>query len=106
MFCPKCGSILLPKSAGGKKVLACSCGYRSAGAEMKFCEKGKKPDEKLAGVADPEQEEHTLPTTEEECPKCRNKTAYWWEVQTRAGDEPATKFLKCTKCKHIWRDYS
>ncbi|MCX6710357.1 MAG: hypothetical protein NTV63_05415 [Candidatus Woesearchaeota archaeon] len=21
-------------------------------------------------------------------------------------NEPETKFLKCSKCKHIWRDYS
>ncbi|MEK6946569.1 MAG: transcription factor S, partial [Nanoarchaeota archaeon] len=34
-----------------------------------------------------------------------HKTAYFWLVQTRAGDEPETKFLKCEKCGHTWRDY-
>ena len=29
MFCPKCGSILVPKKDDGKKVLVCSCGYKS-----------------------------------------------------------------------------
>ncbi len=50
--------------------------------------------------------EQTLPTTDETCPECGNETAYWWLQQTRAGDEPETKFLKCTKCDHTWRDYS
>ena len=40
-----------------------------------------------------------------ECPKCRHKKAYYWTVQTRAGDEAETKFLKCEKCSHTWRDY-
>ena len=97
----------MPKSVGSKKVLACSCGYTSGETDkMKLSEIVKKEEEKNMDVADPEQEDATYPTTEAECPKCGNRTAYWWEVQTRAGDEPATKFLKCTKCKHTWRDYS
>ena len=41
-----------------------------------------------------------------ECPKCGHRTAYFWLVQTRAGDEPETKFLRCEKCGHTWRDYN
>lgn len=41
-----------------------------------------------------------------ECPECGNKGVYWWLQQTRAGDEPETKFLKCQECSHTWRDYS
>lgn len=41
-----------------------------------------------------------------ECPECENKGVYWWLQQTRAGDEPETKFLKCKNCGHTWRDYS
>ena len=33
MFCPKCGSVLLPKKEGSKKVLICSCGYKSSNVE-------------------------------------------------------------------------
>ena len=33
MFCPKCGSVLLPKKEGSKKVLVCSCGYKSGEVE-------------------------------------------------------------------------
>ena len=28
LFCPKCGSIMMPKEIKGKKMLACSCGHK------------------------------------------------------------------------------
>lgn len=70
-----------------------------------------KIKEKIKGadrieVVNPDDDLNTLPITEIECPECKNKKAYFWLVQTRAADEPETKFLKCTKCKHTWRDYS
>jgi len=34
MFCPKCGSVLLPKKEGSKKTLVCSCGYKSSNVEQ------------------------------------------------------------------------
>jgi DNA-directed RNA polymerase subunit M len=40
------------------------------------------------------------------CEKCGNNAAYFWTQQTRAADEPETRFFKCTKCKHTWREYS
>lgn len=46
------------------------------------------------------------PVTEAECPKCKNSQAQWWSKQTRASDEPETRFFKCTACKHTWRDAS
>ena len=39
------------------------------------------------------------------CKKCNNTKCYFWTVQTRAGDEAETKFFKCTKCGHTWREY-
>ena len=103
MFCPKCGSLLKPKSEKGKKVLSCSCGYSTKeveGAELK--EKMKKPEHEVEVVPE---DDSTLPTTEATCPKCGHNKAFYWTLQTRAGDEPETKFLKCEKCKHVWRDY-
>ena len=47
----------------------------------------------------------TLPKISIECPKCKHNTAYYWLIQTRAGDEPETKFLRCEKCEYTWRDY-
>jgi DNA-directed RNA polymerase subunit M/transcription elongation factor TFIIS len=39
-----------------------------------------------------------------ECPKCRNRQAFWWIVQTDSADEPSTQFFRCTKCNHTWRN--
>ena len=50
--------------------------------------------------------EGALPTTKTECPKCGNDRAYWWMQQTRAADEPSTRFYKCTECGHTWREYA
>jgi len=103
MFCPKCGSVLFPKNEKGKKVFKCSCGYSDKKMEApKLTEKVTNEDE--IPVVDTEVE--TLPLTEAECPKCGHDKAYFWTMQTRASDEPETKFFKCEKCKNIWRDYS
>jgi transcription factor S len=47
-----------------------------------------------------------LPTTAIDCPKCGNKDAFWWMLQTRSADEATTQFYRCTKCGHTWRNYS
>jgi len=104
MFCPKCGSILLPKKEGNKKVLNCSCGYKSSDTgQTKIKETVKNTSREIEVVEKSDLE--TLPKTEAECDKCGHRTAYFWTVQTRAADEPETKFLKCEKCNHTWRDY-
>ncbi len=102
MFCPKCGSLLKPAREGDKKFLVCSCGFKSEAEGFKLKEAVKKESKKIEVV---DEDMNTLPTTEVECPNCGNKEAYWWLVQTRAADEAATRFLKCTKCKHTWREY-
>ena len=38
------------------------------------------------------------------CPKCGHGSAYFFEVQTRSADEPATLFLRCVACTHQWRE--
>ena len=98
-FCPKCKSIMIPKG----KELVCSCGY-------------KESSESVATITEKAEERKEIPVIEEEtvlnpiidaeCPKCENRKAEYWEVQTRSADEPPTRFHKCTKCKHTWREYS
>lgn len=105
MFCPKCGSILIPKKVENKKVLACSCGYKSKEKDFATIKETVKDTSKEVEVIEKDDYE-TLPQTDAECPKCGHKKAYYWLVQTRASDEPETKFLKCEKCKHTWRDYN
>ncbi len=105
MFCPKCGSILVPKKDGNKKSLACSCGYKSNDTKQAKIKEAVVKEKKEVEVIDKGDLE-TLPSTDEKCEKCGHEKAYFWLVQTRAGDEPETKFLKCEKCGHTWRDYS
>jgi len=105
MFCPKCGTLLIPKKEGNKKVMTCPRGdYSSDEFEMgKLSETVK--EKKEVEVID-ESETETLPLTDHICEKCGHDKAYFWLIQTRASDEPETKFLKCEKCKHTTRDYS
>ncbi len=104
MFCQKCGSILLVKEINKKRVLVCSgCGAKSAEADFVLSEEVKKPETKLEVIES--EPEDTLPLTEVECPKCGHLKAHWWMLQTRASDEAETRFFRCQKCKHTWREY-
>ena len=89
-----------------KNVVQCACGYKAKDVQsLKIQENvpGEK-EEKNMDIVDKEVEAY--PLTEEECTKCGHLKAYFWTVQTRAGDEPETKFFKCEQCKHTWRDYT
>jgi len=104
MFCPKCGSLLKTKQQKTKIVQFCSCGYssdmKSEDASLK--ETITSDNEEIQVVQDTQ----VHPLIDADCPKCGHSKAYYWLRQTRAGDEPETKFYKCEKCKHTWRDYS
>ena len=107
MFCKKCGSILLPRKEGKKTVLACSCGFKSSDSSgSMLTETVQHKGRKVEVIEEEDRELQTLPKMKAHCRKCGNEEAYFWEVQTRAADEPATKFLKCVKCKYTWRDYN
>ena len=104
LFCPKCGSILKPTKKGDKSIMTCACGYTneaSGGASLKDTSKQSGGVDVVKEDADYEQ----LPVTEQECPKCGHTKCRYWLVQTRAADEPETKFLRCCSCKHTFRDY-
>ena len=105
LFCPKCSSLLRPKEEKGKKVLYCSCGFTKRDAEPTEIKETVLQDDKDVQVVS-DDEAKMLPLTDAHCPKCSHNKAYYWLIQTRAGDEPETKFLRCEKCKHTWRDYS
>jgi transcription factor S len=103
MFCPKCGSLL--KTRTGKKgepEYFCSCGYSSAVKEEKTIKEAMESTEEIAVIED---QNNVHPLTDTVCPKCEHNKAWYWMQQTRSGDEPETKFFKCEKCRHVWRDY-
>ncbi|MFH1787418.1 MAG: transcription factor S [archaeon] len=99
-FCPKCGAILIQK----RKNDGCPrCNYSVKGRiKIKTSEEMDKRQE-IAVIT--EKDTQVLPIVGEKCRECGNKEALFWTVQTRSGDEAETKFFKCTKCKHTWREY-
>lgn len=103
--CPKDGSLLIPKRVDGKKILVClTCNHtQSTDASAQIKETVTKKS--TINVIDDSDSDAQHPIIDAECPKCKNTKAHYWLVQTRAGDEPATRFFKCTTCKHIWREY-
>ncbi len=103
-FCPKCGSMILPKRKDGNIVIECSCGYNETGVkDIKIT--SATNNAKIETVTN-KVEENTLPICDMKCESCANPKSYFWEIQTRASDEPPTRFYKCTKCSHTWREYS
>lgn len=104
-FCPKCKSLMQPKTEKGKVIWNClSCGHSDKKSEdVKLKEEIKH---KLDDVEVIEKDTSTLPLVDEPCPECSHKRAFFWMQQTRAGDEPETKFYKCEKCSYTWRDYN
>ncbi len=103
MFCEKCGSILRAKDKGGKKVLFCSCGFTKNPTGEQATVKEQVESAKKVEVIE---KVETEPKIRIKCEKCDNNTAYYWTQQTRGADEPETRFFKCTKCNHTWREYA
>ena len=105
-FC-SCGGLMVPQKKGAKVVLVCRrCGKKKTSKEKKF--KMKVSSEKVKSkiiVLDKKKKIDVLPKTDIDCPKCENKEAFWWMQQMRAADEAPTRFYRCTKCDHVWREY-
>ena len=99
-----------PVKRDGKVELIC----RMCGKKEKMTEQSFKISEKIEHdvttdeipVVDETTKVQALPVTKIECPKCGHDTAEWWTMQTRSSDEPETRFYRCLKCKHTWREYS
>ena len=95
-FCPKCGSMLIGKNCN-------RCDYKSE-HEIKL-ESSQKMDTIKEIIIVNEGDHEIHPIVSMICEKCNNPESYFWTKQTRAGDEAETKFFRCTKCKHTWRNY-
>ena len=101
MFCPKCGSMMLPKD-GKYACMNKDCEYEE---EVRKTETftTKEVNKEVAAVGG--EEMAVLPKTRILCPKCGNTEAYFELRQTRSADEPETRIYRCTKCNYNWREY-
>ena len=101
-FCKKCGNIMLPKDG---KWVCTVCHFEmemeKEGETFVLKERIESKKKEIAVI----ENVNTLPTTKVECPQCGNLEAFWWLQQTRCADEPETRFYRCTKCGHTWREY-
>ncbi len=110
-FCPRCGGLLRPHKEGDKIVLVCSrCGYKVEASpkdlnSYKLSVKITHTEKEKTIVVTGEKTEGLPITREVVCPRCGHNEAYYWMIQTRAADEPPTRFFRCTKCGYTWREY-
>jgi DNA-directed RNA polymerase subunit M len=105
-FCDECGGIIVPEKEEGETSFTCrNCDEKyekQDGEIMQITETKDEDDKNMIGEGS-EEDQH--PEIEEDCSECGNDTAYWWMEQTRAADEPETRFFRCTECGHTWREY-
>ncbi|MCU7787353.1 transcription factor S [Pyrobaculum sp. 3827-6] len=106
-FCPNDKSLLIPVRKGDKTVLRCpKCGYEEDASNAQGRYQSKTVVENRNTVIVLADNVANLPKVKTRgCPKCGHDEAYFWVQQTRAADEPPTRFYKCTKCGHTWREY-
>ena len=110
-FCPKCKGLMEPQKKKGRVVLVCrKCGKTKRlddenNLKLKNKTPEKEPMETDVVVLDKKNDIKALPKTRIQCRECENDEAYWWLQQTRSVDEAPTRFFKCTKCGHTWRQY-
>jgi DNA-directed RNA polymerase subunit M len=103
-FCPKCGTLMLPKKEAEGAKYSCACGYSEIAGDTKITSATK--EKIIEEVKTPSEDDVTLPTCEMTCEECGHTTCFFWDIQTRASDEPPTRFYRCVKCKYTWREYS
>lgn len=107
-FCPSCGKrMVLKRTKDGPIFIcpACNC-KKTTDSSVAVKAVAPKPREKIVVIGKEDQGLKTNPTASINCQKCENNLAYTWQVQTRAGDEGATQFFRCTKCGHTFRLYT
>ena len=106
-FCPHCET-RLKKGADASSLICPKCQYIKQNSNQTNKEKSQESDPGLLvmGEDDVKKSKGLESTIKIDCEKCHNQEGVWWTFQTRSADEPETKFYRCTKCNHTWRDYT
>ena len=104
-FCKTCANILVVKDfIDGRKLFCKKCNETSDLGEALIIKFSKNEQKEIAVFNETDAE---FPTTKVLCPRCDKEVeAYWAMQQTRAADEPPTRFYRCKECQHVWREYS
>lgn len=115
-FCPRCGGLMKPMKIKGELYWVCiKCGYKEKVQDPKEVSSyrqtlkvTKSPRDKLIVIEGKTNVPvgATLIKGSIRCPKCGHDEIYVWMVQTRAADEPPTRFYRCARCGYTWREYA
>ena len=118
MFCPECGALSFPDSAGMIRCPNYKCNYvgpvnnsvvdPQTGEEIDFASVSSSTEaatRKVEIIKDSDKMHGVLTSGSYICPKCDGTDVYSELRQTRASDEPETRLLTCKDCKHGWREY-
>ena len=106
-FCPNCETRL--KKDNSNSTLICpKCKYIKEKHSQVKKEKPAESDPSLLVMDESDIKESMglESTLKIDCEKCHNQEGVSWTFQTRSADEPETKFYRCIKCNHTWRDYT
>lgn len=108
-FCDECGGMLVSKKQDGETVMKCrNCGNIQDvdGGDYRVTEEKEEDPMDRLNVNEGDSNETSLPTTKKKCRKCDEETVQeWWMKQTRASDEPPTRFYRCTECGNVYKEY-
>ena len=100
-FCPLCANLLLLTNKNDTTKWYCKTCFYTCPIEKKLVDEAEIVQKKVElSFGDTMK---TLSTTEVNCPKCNHGKAYFFEMQTRGGDEPMSIFHECCSCSHHWR---
>ena len=104
-FCDKCGNMLVVVTIEHEKFLVCKrCNLKLPLKENFALTSTNENKEKVLVI---DSEESVFPVARVLCPKCQAmEDAEWTLQQTRAADEPPTRFYRCKKCNWVLREYS
>lgn len=100
--------MMTPRKINGNVIYKCvKCGYEDEGPRSQIISSKVKHSETERTIVIEDQQ---LPAGTQKmrgvlCSKCGNDEVYFWMLQTRAADEPPTRFYKCTRCGKVWREY-
>lgn len=108
MFCPKCKTMMIPKTEKDGKYYVCrneDCGYKEPIKGIETIASSRPEGGDIAIVSG---DVVTQPKTRDvRCPYCGYAEATYTIQQTRSADEPPTTIYRCCnpKCYKTWREY-
>jgi len=95
--------------ADGDEMICSSCGARVAKDEDRaddFVSTEEQSGEELIETEEGADFEGKPTADDVTCEECGHDVAWYTIKQTGSADEPPTRFFKCKKCGHRWREYN